>query len=70
MTVETKNQILKLKRQNASLREISRTLGAPLSSADYELVEVTIANKYRISRKSVVRMHFLLKRCGSGFEID
>lgn len=41
-----------------------------LSAADYELVEVTIANKYRISRKSVVRMHFLLKRCGSGFEID
>ncbi len=41
-----------------------------LSAADYELVEATIANKYRISRKSVIWMHFLLKRCGSGFEID
>lgn len=41
-----------------------------LSAADYELVEAAIANKYRISRKSVIRMHFLLKRCGSGFEID
>ena len=37
MTIETKNQILKLKRQNASLREISRVLGVPLSSVDYFL---------------------------------
>lgn len=41
-----------------------------LCVADYELVEAAIANKYRISRKNVVRMHFLLKRCGIGFEID